>query len=360
MKLFSSALLALTITAFPLFAAGDGWLTDFEAAKKQAAAEHKSLLVDFTGSDWCGWCIKLDEQVFQKESFQEYVKDKFVLVELDFPQKTEQEAKLKEQNAKLQQEYKIQGFPTVLLMDATGRPYARTGYLEGGPEAYNLHLDELLKIKEGFNQAKNAADQLEGVEKANGYIAALKAIPVEFADFYQKEVEVIYASDPEDKSGFRKDMEINEKLNTLGQKVDSSLQLGKTDEALAAITTFIEGNEIPEKLKSNLYIQSLFIEIDSKVGEGKTDEAISKVDAFLAANAELPKATRQEVLGMKIDVYMTEEKFDKAEEVVDAIIAIDPESEISSMAKQFKPQIAKYKEYAESAKEEAKEATPAE
>ena len=69
----------------PAFAGGEGWTSDFAAAKEQAAKENKSLLVDFTGSDWCGWCIKLNEEVFQHDPFKEGVKDKFVLVELDFP-----------------------------------------------------------------------------------------------------------------------------------------------------------------------------------------------------------------------------------------------------------------------------------
>ena len=81
--------LALALTASFATAAGDEWMTDFEAAKKKAAAENKDLLVDFTGSDWCGWCIKLVDEVFKHDSFKKGVADKFVLVELDFPKKPE-------------------------------------------------------------------------------------------------------------------------------------------------------------------------------------------------------------------------------------------------------------------------------
>ena len=78
-----------------LHAGGEGWQTDFEVAKKLAAEGKKDLLLDFTGSDWCGWCIKLNKEVFGLEPFKTGTKDKFVLVELDFPQKKELEAKLK-------------------------------------------------------------------------------------------------------------------------------------------------------------------------------------------------------------------------------------------------------------------------
>ncbi len=67
----------------PAFAAE--WMTDFDAAKARAAAEGKPLLVDFTGSDWCSWCIRLKKEVFDKPAFAEYARDKFVLVEVDVP-----------------------------------------------------------------------------------------------------------------------------------------------------------------------------------------------------------------------------------------------------------------------------------
>jgi thioredoxin-related protein len=121
------------------------WETDFELAKKRAKEENKSILIDFTGSDWCGWCIKLNKEVFSTPEFQEYAAKKLIMVELDFPKKKELPAKLKEQNEKLQEEYKIEGFPTVILLNSRGKEVARTGYQEGGPAKYIEHLKELLK-----------------------------------------------------------------------------------------------------------------------------------------------------------------------------------------------------------------------
>lgn len=126
-------------------AAGDDWQTNFKAALATAKAENKPVLVDFTGSDWCGWCIRLDEEVFSKQVFKDYAKESLVLLEIDFPRRSEQSPALEAQNEALATKYKVRGFPTILLLSADGEVLARTGYQEGGAEAYIEHLKELLK-----------------------------------------------------------------------------------------------------------------------------------------------------------------------------------------------------------------------
>ena len=138
--------LALGVFARVGCAAEGLWQTDFKAAQAKAKEEKKYLLVDFTGSDWCGWCIKLHNEVFDKEPFKAEAPKQFVLVELDFPHQKEQSDELKKQNKELSEKYNIEGFPTVLLMDAEGQVIARTGYREGGPEEYLKQLAEFSKI----------------------------------------------------------------------------------------------------------------------------------------------------------------------------------------------------------------------
>lgn len=121
------------------------WLTDFEAAKKQAAEKNLPILADFSGSDWCGWCIKLDNEVFSQDAFRKYAEDNLVLFLADFPNSKPQTSEVKAQNEALAQKYGIRGFPTVLLLDATGNVLAQTGYQAGGAEAYVEHIKELLK-----------------------------------------------------------------------------------------------------------------------------------------------------------------------------------------------------------------------
>ena len=92
------------------------WQTDYKAALAKAKAEKKYVLADFTGSDWCGWCIKLHNEVFEKEPFKTEAPKQYVLVELDFPQEKKQPDELKKQNADLSEKYKIEGYPSVLLL----------------------------------------------------------------------------------------------------------------------------------------------------------------------------------------------------------------------------------------------------
>jgi protein disulfide-isomerase len=121
------------------------WLTDFEKAKQQAEELKKPILADFSGSDWCGWCIKLDKEVFSTKEFQEFATNNLILFLADFPAKKPQSDKEKGQNKKLADKYRIEGYPTVLLLDKDGNVLARTGYQKGGAKAYIQHLKELIE-----------------------------------------------------------------------------------------------------------------------------------------------------------------------------------------------------------------------
>ena len=128
-------------------AAHDIWMTDYKAAMNKAADENKDLLINFSGSDWCGWCIKLNKEVFSHKEFTDEASKHFVFVLLDSPRKTKLSPKLLAQIIQLKEKYKPRGYPTVLLTDAKGDVYAETGYIEGGPKAYLAHLAELRKNK---------------------------------------------------------------------------------------------------------------------------------------------------------------------------------------------------------------------
>ena len=147
MKAILRTLTILLAGASLTMAGGDAWLTDFDKAKEQAKKDDKAILIDFTGSDWCGWCIKLDQEVFSKQEFLDYAGKKFVLVEIDFPRKEKLSDEQKKQNEALAKKFGVEGFPTIILTDAKGRKFATTGYQEGGPQAYIEHLDKLLERK---------------------------------------------------------------------------------------------------------------------------------------------------------------------------------------------------------------------
>jgi thioredoxin-related protein len=126
-------------------AAKPGWLTSYDQAQKEAQAQHKLLLMDFTGSDWCGWCIRLDKEIFSKPEFQDYASKNLVLLELDFPRAKQMPPELAEQNERLAIQYQIQGFPTVMVLDSSGKAIGALGYTSGGPEAFIAQLEKLRK-----------------------------------------------------------------------------------------------------------------------------------------------------------------------------------------------------------------------
>jgi protein disulfide-isomerase len=121
------------------------WLTDFAKAKETAEKEKKPILMNFSGSDWCGWCIRLDKEVFSQEAFKKYAKENLVLFVADFPRQIEQAEELKKRNGELAEEYGVQGFPTVIVAAANGDAKARTGYRAGGAESYVDHLKRIIK-----------------------------------------------------------------------------------------------------------------------------------------------------------------------------------------------------------------------
>jgi protein disulfide-isomerase len=117
--------------------AAEAWKTDYSAALAEAAKENKMVLLDFTGSDWCGWCIKLQKDTFSRPEFKKFAQESLVLVELDFPRGKTQSDELKKQNEELAEKFGVQGFPTLVLLDPQGKEAARNvGYLQGGPEAF--------------------------------------------------------------------------------------------------------------------------------------------------------------------------------------------------------------------------------
>jgi S1-C subfamily serine protease/thioredoxin-related protein len=110
----------------------DDWLQDLDAAKRKASSENKDLLVYFAGSDWSKLSKELSERILLTNRFRDIVKDTFVFVYLDFPDSAAARAKVQDsgRNERLAQSYGIAGFPTVLLADAQGKPYAAVGYVE--------------------------------------------------------------------------------------------------------------------------------------------------------------------------------------------------------------------------------------
>jgi protein disulfide-isomerase len=120
------------------------WKENLEQAVAQAKKENKAVLVNFTGSDWCIWCKRLNSEVFTQKEFEDYAKNNLVLVKLDFPKDIPQTNETKLYNNTLAQKFGIQGFPTILIMNSKGDLVAKTGYQPGGPTKYVDHIKSYL------------------------------------------------------------------------------------------------------------------------------------------------------------------------------------------------------------------------
>lgn len=271
-----AAILALTV---PLTVAADeAWTMDFAAAKATAAESDKDLLLEFTGSDWCPPCQMLNREVFSQEAFLTAAPEHFVLVKLDFPQdKSGLTEEIQEQNAKLAEQYGVEGFPTIMLSDAKGRPYASTGYRDGGPEAYVAHLESLQENRTKRDEAFASAEQAEGVEKAKALVAALNTmdlLPAAIDEFYGDIVETIKASDPDDETGFTKQSAARQRVAEFQEEINALAAAGNFEGILAVVDDVLktEGLEPEEQQEITLTRALVFAEL------GRFDDAIQVVD----------------------------------------------------------------------------------
>lgn len=131
------------------------WHTDMSKATDISIKENKPLFLFFTGSDWCGWCIRLQKEVFKTPEFIKWAKENVVLVELDFPRKNNQTDAVKAQNAQLQQQLQVRGYPTVWFVSATKTAEAKvnlnalgsSGYVAGGPKVWIEGANQIIKKK---------------------------------------------------------------------------------------------------------------------------------------------------------------------------------------------------------------------
>ena len=148
MKKIALLTLTLFITTFTFAQDGvlaykaeaDGWLVDMNEAYEISKKTGKPIMANFTGSDWCGWCKKLKAEVFDQPEFKKWAKENVVLVELDFPRRKVIPEDIKQQNAGLQQAFKVTGYPTIWVFnmgkDAKTNQYTiealgKTGYVKG-------------------------------------------------------------------------------------------------------------------------------------------------------------------------------------------------------------------------------------
>jgi len=125
------------------------WLTDLNAGRIQAQQEGKFVMINFTGSDWCPWCIKLRQEIFSQPEFDAFASKNLVLVEIDFPKRTPQSAAVQKANSSLVAQYNVDGFPTLIFLNPQGKVVHRGGYMPGGAKPFVQELTKVLGVPAG-------------------------------------------------------------------------------------------------------------------------------------------------------------------------------------------------------------------
>lgn len=282
-----STTILLALVCPPPAAAQAPWLQDFAAARERAAAEHKHLLLDFTGSDWCLWCKRLDQEVFSREAFAA-AGQQFVLVKLDFPGDPKQlPAAVRQQNAELRERYLVEDYPTILLTDADGRPYARTGYVPGGAAKYLEHLDGLRQRKATFDERSHRARQLQGHERAAALHEALGGLDQMLVlQHYRREIDEVMLLDGDNQAGLKAHwqqalaaQQLQTDIRRLRADADALARAGKWDELLAMLAAAAK----PDSGAKPLRQQALFLQGLAQM-QGKQDAAAATA-ALQAAKA---------------------------------------------------------------------------
>ena len=284
-----SVSLMFFLTSTMALAADNLWQTDFAAAKAKAAKEHKLLLLDFTGSDWCGWCKKLKKEVFSQKLFQKQAPKDFILVELDFPQKTKLDEKLTAQNQALAKAYAISGYPSIILIDAEGIELARTGYKAGGPQAYLDHLQGFVKNYKQAQILKKEAGKLAGIEKAKKLDQAIALLVANGSKrTYDDLADEIIALDKDGKAGLRPKYELPKKITA----IESQLKQDKDfDKAVTALDELVPQAESVPSLQQRIYLFQAGILI-----KGKGDKAKGLERLQLAQKAAPDTPTGQQLI----------------------------------------------------------------
>ena len=283
------------------------WVNEFEKAKQTAATEGKDLLMDFTGSDWCAWCIRLHKEVFDLEAFKTAAPKNFVLVELDYPQDTSKLSKeIREQNEKLKQQFSIQGYPTILLADASGRPYAQTGYQEGGPDEYVKHLNELRAVKTKRDAAWKKAEGAQGGERAKFLAEGLKVLDADLAAIhYKPEIDEIAKLDPKDENGVTATFTYKADLEAAKAKLMAAAQKGEAGGAKKEIDDFIAAHPKATALQK----QEALMAVLNTYRPPKDNEAVLKLMAEVKAlDAESESGKRAVMIIQQVQMMIEKDK----------------------------------------------------
>lgn len=280
-------LMALAAVVAPAFCAE--WIGDFEAAKAKAKAEKKALLVDFTGSDWCGNCIALRKNVFDTPEFEAYAKDKFVLAEVDVPRGNKIPAEQKKKNNELVKKYAVDGFPTILVMTANGKA---VGGFVGRKDSFSQVQPALDKGYENVKALKKAAKLKDADKKLRAMADVYQNIPKDVKPCATDLRNDLKKADPDDKLGVVNAEENAQKQEEQLNGMISDLY-GNPNKSIMKEVQALESKILPENKLTFLQLKMSALLLDAK-----SVEDMKKAKEVLLKDAEQLSDKKEEVLGM--------------------------------------------------------------
>lgn len=313
----TSIRLALFLALSPLAGAtGDTWLSDVSEARKQAAESGKWVLVLFTGSNWSGPCIEMEREVFRRDNFVKGVSKKLVLSRIDIPQdeSTLPDDQLLQANS-LQEAYRVDGYPTVILTDAEGRPFAKTGYLDGDAMKYLSHINTLLAQKGAFDGMMSEAIPLEGGAKARKLAQALRSLELPetyLIEFYTDTIAEIDRNDPEQTLPLLQSLKAAKQFFEWEQRVDFLIEEEKMDEALKLAERGTGEKSFDAEKRQQFHFFKTVVHMEA----GRYDEALKSLEECRQLAPESETARSLDILKSHLKTLQEE-----------ADAAIDPEDE---------------------------------
>ncbi len=278
MKQFVIPAFALAAIVAP--AVGAEWGTDLPQALKQAAEQKKNVLVLFTGSDWCGPCISMKSNVLSKPEFEAYAKDKFVLVELDFPRQKKLPDGLLEKNRALGEKFAVQGYPTMLVLSP--EEVVLGGFVGGrGSQA---DVEKALDVT-AATAALAAANQATGQAKAEALYKLYQSLSDDVRASSGKLLDEIKALDPEDKLGLKKAEAEEAAAMQEMQRIGNELQAAGADFEKAK--SILDAELAKPNLHKDLQAQLMDYKMQILMITAEDMEDIAAIKAHLMAIAEM-------------------------------------------------------------------------
>ena len=161
-KLLLFCLIGLTTSLALRAHSSSAWRSTLAEAQTAAHAENKLILVHFSGSDWCGWCMKLKGEVFETEAFNDFADANLILLEVDLPRNKPQSVAQRQKNEALMDQFGVKGFPTLGLLSERGKPVGQLSYMAGGPMPMMNAMADPTDIHPS-SSAKSAINQISRI-----------------------------------------------------------------------------------------------------------------------------------------------------------------------------------------------------